>query len=72
MTSDETWGALLNSSQRRPAFSRIFTTQNFQDTAAMVMAGVSWDSEGVIHTDFLPLDVTINAQYCSNMDHRDV
>jgi hypothetical protein len=36
------------------------------------MSGVSWDSEGVIHVDFLPHDVTINAQYCSNLLRNDV
>jgi hypothetical protein len=37
-----------------------------QPSAARIMAGVFWDSEGVIYVDFLPLCVTINARYYSN------
>jgi hypothetical protein len=34
--------------------------------------GVFWDSEGVIHVDFLPCGVKINAQYYSNLLQNDV
>jgi hypothetical protein len=36
------------------------------------MASMFWDSEGVIHVDFLPHGVTVNAQYCCNLLHNDV
>jgi histone-lysine N-methyltransferase SETMAR len=36
------------------------------------MAGVFWDSEGVIYVDFLPHGVTFNAQYYSKLLHNDV
>jgi hypothetical protein len=36
------------------------------------MASVFWNSKGVIHVDFLPHGVTINAQYYSNLLHNDV
>jgi hypothetical protein len=35
------------------------------------MASVFWDSE-VIHVDFHPRDVTVNAQYYSNLLHSNV
>jgi hypothetical protein len=31
-----------------------------------------WDSEGVIHVDFLQHDVTVNAQYYSKLLHNDM
>jgi histone-lysine N-methyltransferase SETMAR len=37
-----------------------------------IMASVVWNSEGVIHIDFLPHGVTINAQYYSNFHCNDV
>jgi hypothetical protein len=37
-----------------------------------IMASVFWDSGGVIHVDFLPHGVTINAQYYINLLHNDV
>jgi hypothetical protein len=36
------------------------------------MARAFWDSEVMIHVDFLPHGVTINAQYCSNLFQSDV
>jgi hypothetical protein len=36
------------------------------------MASEFWDSEGVIHVDFLPHDVTINIQYYINLLRNDV
>jgi hypothetical protein len=33
---------------------------------------VFWDSEGVIHVDFIPHGVTINAQYFCDFLHIDV
>jgi hypothetical protein len=38
-----------------------------QLSAGRIMAGVLWDSEGILHVDFLPHDVSVNAQYCSNL-----
>jgi hypothetical protein len=35
-------------------------------------ASVFWDSKGVIHVDFLPHGVTINAQHYRNLLHSDV
>jgi hypothetical protein len=36
------------------------------------MEVVFWDSEGMFHVDFLPHDVTGNAQYCSNLLLNDI
>jgi hypothetical protein len=41
-----------------------------QDT--IVSWQVFWNSKGVIHVDFLPHGVTVNAQYYSNLLHNDV
>jgi hypothetical protein len=38
-----------------------------QLSAGMIMASMFWDSEEVIHVDFLPNGVTINAQYYRNL-----
>jgi histone-lysine N-methyltransferase SETMAR len=43
-----------------------------QLSAGNIMASVFWDSEGVIHVDFLQHDVTINAQYYSTLLRNDV
>lgn len=44
-----------------------------QDTAVSWQDhGEFWDSEGVIHVDFLPHNVTINIQYYINLLHNDV
>jgi hypothetical protein len=43
-----------------------------QLSAGKNMASVFWDSEGVIHVDFLPHGGTMNAQYYSNLLHNDV
>jgi hypothetical protein len=45
-------------------------TVKTQLSASKIMAGVFWDSEGVIHVDFLPRGVTINAQYYINLLHN--
>jgi hypothetical protein len=37
----------------------------------MIMASVSWDSEELIHVNFVPLNVTIDAQYYSNIVESD-
>jgi hypothetical protein len=52
----------------------ISITQKFktQLSAGKIVANVFWDSEGVKHVDFLPHDVTISVQYCSNLLHSDV
>jgi hypothetical protein len=36
-------------------------------SAGKIMASVFWDSEGVVRVDFLPCDVTVNAQYYINL-----
>jgi hypothetical protein len=43
----------------------ISATQKIQGqlSAGKIMASMFWDSEGVIHVDFLPHGVTINGQY---------
>jgi hypothetical protein len=38
-----------------------------QLSAGRIVANVFWDSEGVIHVDFLPHGATINAQCYSNL-----
>jgi hypothetical protein len=43
-----------------------------QLSAGKIMVSVSWDSEGVIHVDFLPHGVTINGHYYSNLLCNDV
>jgi hypothetical protein len=43
-----------------------------QLSAGKIMASVFWDSEGVIHVDFLPHGVTVNAQYYTNLLCSDV
>jgi hypothetical protein len=43
-----------------------------QPSAGKIMASVFWDSEGVIHVDFLPPHATVNAQYYSNLLLNDV
>jgi hypothetical protein len=43
--------------------------QNFktQLSAGKIVTNVFWDLEGVIHVDFIPRDITINAQYYINL-----
>jgi hypothetical protein len=36
-------------------------------SAGKIMDSVFWDSEEVIHVDFHPRDITVNAQYYSNL-----
>jgi hypothetical protein len=43
-----------------------------KDTAGKIIANLFWDSEGVIHVDFLPHGVIINGQYYSNLLPNDV
>lgn len=43
-----------------------------QPSAGNIMTSVFWDSEGVTHVDFLPHDVTINAQCYINLLFNDV
>jgi hypothetical protein len=43
-----------------------------QPSAVKTMTRMFWDSEGVIHVDFLPRGVTINAQYYIYLLHNDV
>jgi hypothetical protein len=45
------------------------TTQEIKDTAFSWQdhGKCLWDSEGVIHVDFLPPRATANAQYCSKL-----
>jgi hypothetical protein len=43
-----------------------------QLSTGKIMADMFWDSEGVIHIDFLPHDITINAWYYSNLLCNDV
>jgi hypothetical protein len=43
-----------------------------QLSAGKILASVFWNSEGVIHVDFLPYGVKISVQYYSNLFHNDV
>jgi hypothetical protein len=43
-----------------------------QLSAGKIIASVFWNSELVIHFDFLPHGVTINAQYYSNLFFNDM
>jgi hypothetical protein len=43
-----------------------------QPLAGKIMASVFWDSEVVIHVDFLPSLATANAQYYSNLLFNEV
>jgi hypothetical protein len=45
---------------------------NTQLSACKFMTSVFWDSKGVIHVDFLPHSIAVNAQYYSNFLHNDV
>jgi hypothetical protein len=55
------------------ASERICTTQEFnkQLSAGKIVASVFWDSETVIHVDFFLHDVTISAEYYSNLLRSD-
>jgi hypothetical protein len=50
--------------QRKP------TTQMFKTQPSA--GNIIWDSEGVLHVDFLPLRLIVNAQYYSNLFLKDV
>jgi hypothetical protein len=68
-------GALLHfrlkAVQHEMTSQGISTTRKFQDSAGKLIASVLLDS-GVIHIDFLPHSVTVNALYYSNLFLNDV
>jgi hypothetical protein len=54
----------MKADQHRMSSQGISITKKFmtQLSTGKIMAGVLWDSEGLIHVDFLPHGGTINAQ----------